>query len=144
LVRAAGCGLGSNDYPQPTVIYAADPSATNGNEPGQRPLETITPLAARLNLKPVLTYALGQETQLVSELLGQTGVVLLSWEHKAIAKAILPAIAGGQSIPGLPVKWDGARFDVVLRFDRSAADAPWSFRPLYPGLLSGDSNLPMV
>jgi hypothetical protein len=42
--------------------------------------------------------------------------------------------------PGLPTKWDGSRFDVVLRFDRSAPDKPWSFKQLFPKLLSGDSD----
>jgi hypothetical protein len=69
---------------------------------------------------------------------------LVSWEHKAIAAAILPAIAHGQSISGMPRKWDGTRFDVVLRFDRSAEGAPWSFRQLFPRLLSGDSDTPMT
>jgi hypothetical protein len=43
----------------------------------------------------------------------------------------------------MPKKWDGARFDVVLRFDRSALGAPWSFRQLFPRLLSGDSDTPL-
>jgi len=57
---------------------------------------------------------------------------LVCWEHKAIVSAILLAIAGGQPLPGMPKKWDGARFDVVLRFDRSAPGAAWSFRQLFP------------
>jgi hypothetical protein len=142
------CALFGNDwgnpaYPRPDVIYAADPNATSGDEPSQRPYETITPLAARLKLQPVSTYALGQEAQLVSELLGQRGIVLLCWEHKAIARAILPAIAAGQNFPGLPDKWDGTRFDIVLRFDRSDPSAPLTFRQLFPCLLSGDSDIPM-
>ena len=78
----------------------------------------------------------------MAEIVGLAGVVLVSWEHKAIAKSILPAIAG-QTLPGMPRKWDGARFDVVLRFDRSAPGAPWTFRQLFPRLMSGDSATPM-
>jgi hypothetical protein len=88
-------------------------------------------------------FAVGQETQLVSTVVDQTGVVLVAWEHKAIAHAILPAIANGQSLPGMPTKWDGRRFDVVLRFDRTSPEAPWSFRQLCPCLLSDDSANPM-
>ena len=138
-----GAGLGGDDFPQPAAIYAADPNATTGDEPSQRPFETITPLAARLSLTPVTTYAIGQELQLAAEIVGLTGVVLVCWEHKAIGGAILPAIASGQSLPGVPKKWDGTRFDVVLRFDRSIPGAPWSFRQLFPRLLSGDSDTPM-
>jgi hypothetical protein len=28
----------------------------------------------------------------------------------------------------MPTKWDGRRFDVVLRFNRTSPEAPWSFR----------------
>ncbi len=138
-----GVGLGGDDFPGPTVIYAANPDTAGGAEPSQRPFETITPLAARLNLTPFVTYAVGQEPRLVAEIVNRTGVVLVCWEHKAIVSASLPAIAGGQPLPGMPKKWDGARFDVVLRFDRSAPGAPWSFRQLFPRLQSGDSDTPL-
>ena len=62
---------------------------------------------------------------------------------KAIARVLLPAITNGQSLPGMPKKWDGTRFDVVLRFDRTFPEAPLSFRQLCPCLISGDSATPM-
>jgi len=138
-----GAGL-NTDYPPPTVIYAADPNARTGDKPSKRPFETVTPLAGRLGLpSPDTTYALGQEDQLASKIVSLTGVVLVAWEHKAIARAILPAIADGQALSGMPKKWDGTRFDVVLRFDRTFPGVPWSFRQLCPCLLSGDSSTPM-
>jgi hypothetical protein len=138
-----GAGFGGLDYPTPDVIYAADPNATTGDEPSQRPFETVIPLAARLGLTPDTKFALGQEAQLAEELVGQTGVVLVAWEHKAIARTLLPAIANHQTLPDMPTKWDGTRFDVVLRFDRTSPEATWSFRQLCPCLLSGDSATPM-
>jgi hypothetical protein len=134
-----GAGLGGLDYPAPSVIYAANPNATTGDEPSQRPYETVVPLAARLGLTLDTTYAVGQEDQLANAVVGQTGAVLVAWEHKAIARALLPAIANGQSLPDMPTKWDGTRFDVVLRFDRTSPEAPWSFCQLCPCLLSGDA-----
>jgi hypothetical protein len=139
-----GAGLGGADYPRPAVIYAANPDSETGKEPSQRPYETIAPLAARLNLKPALTYAVGQEDALVAEITALSGVVLVCWEHTAIIDPLLPALAGGQHIPGLPKKWDGTRYDVVLRLDRAAPGAPWSFKPLFPRLLSGDSDAPLT
>ena len=134
--------LGGPDYPQPAVIYAANPNASTGEESSQRPFETVTPLADRLGLKPDTTYALGQEADLAAKIVGLTGgVVLVCWEHKAIISALLPAIVGGQIIPGLPAKWNGDRFDVVLRFDRATPGTLWSFRQLFPRLLSGDSDV---
>jgi hypothetical protein len=136
-----GSGLGGDEYPRPAVIYAADPNSPNGNEPSRRPFETITPLAARLKLTPVTKHAQGDEAALIKEVVGLTGVVLISWEHKHIFQDILPAIANGQTLPGLPTAWDGKRFDVVLRFDRANTGAPWSFRQSFPQLLSGDSDV---
>lgn len=143
-----GAGLGGADYPKPDIVYAADPSrgtAADGDEPSQRPYQTATPLTARLHAggAPVKTYAVGQEDALVAEILGRTGVVLVCWEHKAIAKKIVPTLLGGQAIDKVPKKWDGARFDVVFRFDRDGAGKPWQFKQLCPCLMSGDSDQPM-
>jgi hypothetical protein len=138
-----GAGLGGLNYPAPSVIYAADPNATTGDEPSRRPFETVSPLAIRLGLTPDTTYAVGEEAQLATTVVGQAGVVFVAWEHKAIARDLLPAIANGQSLPGMPTKWDGKRFDVVLRFDRTSPEAPWTFFQLCPCLLSGDLATPM-
>src|SRR6202022_5197481 len=93
-----GAGLGGLDYPVPSVIYAADPHSTTGDEPSQRPYETVIPLAARLGLTPDTKFAVGQETQLVTTIVGQTGVVLVAWLHKARGRTILPAIHNGPSL----------------------------------------------
>jgi hypothetical protein len=84
-----------------------------------------------------------QETQLADSIVEQAGVVLIAWEHHAIFGALVPAILGDQSITGIPTKWHGERFDVVLRFDRQSENDPWSFRQLFPCVLSGDSSVPM-
>ena len=141
--RYSAAALAATIFRPPMAIYALNPNATTGDDPSQRPFETITPLAARLTLTPIVKYPLRAEHDLVAEIVGLAEVLLVSWEHKAIAKSILPAIAGAQTLPGMPKKWDGARFDVVLRFDRSAPGAPWTFRQLFPRLMSGDSATPM-
>lgn len=141
-----GAGLGGGDYPSPAVIYAANPAQAGGpadSEPSQRPFETITPLADRLSLVPVTKYPTGAETALVAEITGLSGTVLVCWEHKRIISGILPALQLGTDLPGLPIKWDGQRFDVVLRFDRATPGAAWAFRELFPRLLSGDSDVPL-
>jgi len=80
-----GSFLGGPDYPQPAVIYAANPDGTTGEEPSQRPVETIIPLSGRLGLKTVTTCEAGQESKLAAELVGLTGgVALVCWGHKAI------------------------------------------------------------
>ncbi len=129
------------DYPRANVVYAAKPEE-NGDSKSERPFETSLPTADRLHLDVETKWGIGDETKLVKEITGLTGVVLVFWEHKAICGEIVPALLGEQAIPGVPTKWDGDRFDVVLRFDRALPDAPWSFRQLSPRLLSGDSDAP--
>ena len=137
-----GAGLGGDEYPPPAAIYAANPDAPGG-DPSQRPFETVKPLADRLHMSPIVKWAQGDEAKLVSEVAGLIGVVLICWEHKLIASTIVPALLGNQSLPGVPVKWDGKRFDVVLRFDRAVPGASWSFRQLFPRLLAEDTDVPM-
>jgi hypothetical protein len=65
--------------------------------------------------------------------------VLICWEHHAIIGGILPAIP---SVSGrMPQKWNGDRFDVVLRFDGNSRSGPFTFRELHPCLLHGDLAL---
>jgi hypothetical protein len=130
-------------YPAPARIYAADPADAEEGKPSQRPFETIKPLADRLRLTPVTRWGHGDEGKIVADINSFTGVVLVCWEHKAIIANLLPALLAGQQIPDLPPKWDGVRFDVVLRLDRTSPAAPWSFRQLFPQLLAGDSDAPV-
>jgi hypothetical protein len=143
---AALFGAGHADassYPTPARIYAADPADGEDGEPSQRPFETIGPLAARLALTPITKWGYGDEAHLAADLNAFAGVALVCWEHKAIITGLLPALLAGQQVADLPPKWDGARFDVVLRLDRPDPGAAWSFRQLFPLLLAGDSTQPV-
>ena len=135
-----GTGLGASIFPKPDLVYAAQPSSKENDDASNRPYETIMPLAARLGISPIVSYAVGQQDELIAAVTQHSGVVLVCWEHKKIISAMLPAVVKNQAIPSLPPRWHASRFDVVLRFDRPAPDAPWSFRELFPCLLSGDNN----
>jgi hypothetical protein len=118
-----GRGDAQGDYPPPNVIYAAKPEAVSEDASfSHRPWETAVPVAKRLHLDPNTTYGVSQEADLVKEIITLTGVVLVFWEHKAIVEEIIPALVRKQVIPGIPTKWDGDRFDVVLRLDRALPD----------------------
>lgn len=138
-----GSDLCSADFPRPNVIYAAKPEpVTKKAKFSHRPSETAIPLAERLQLPLRANFSVSQERELIDEIRKLTGVVLVFWEHKAIVTDLIPGLKGGQTIPGVPTKWDSDRFDVVLRFDRVVPDAPWSFRQLSPRLRGGDSDAP--
>ena len=139
-----GAGLGGDDFPEPTAIYALNPNATAGDDPSQRPFETIMPLAARLTLTPIVKYPLGAEARSCGgDRRPHRSCAGLLGTQSDRQNDPSGHCEGAQTLPGMPVKWDGARFDVVLRFDRSAPGAPWTFRQLFPRLLSGDSATPM-
>jgi hypothetical protein len=137
-----GGKMGGADFPQPTIVYAANPDQ-QGASHGKRTLETVLPPCDRLHITPITRFGVDDESDLVKEIEGLTGVVLISWEHKRIVEGILPELTKGQNLPHLPTKWHGTRFDVVLRLDRAQAGAQWSFRQLFPRLLAGDLNLPV-
>jgi hypothetical protein len=138
-----GSGLGGADYPKPERIFAVDPKGDPREKPSKRPYETATPLAARLGF-PIDKRVQGQEARLAAEINAlEEGVVLVCWEHKRIGSALLPALLGKNKPAGVPRAWQGSRFDVVLRLDRAGPERPWTFRQLFPCLLSGDSDQPM-
>jgi hypothetical protein len=133
-----GSTYGGDDYPNPALIYAATPGGKVNHGASNRPAETVSPLAARLELKTNLKYGQGSEKDLMHDVLQQTGNVLICWEHNAIIRAILPLIP---SVVGrLPPKWNADRFDVVFRFDGASPSGPFQFRELHPCLLAGDST----
>ena len=134
-----GSGLKATDFPRPDLVYAADPNKEPVGEDttSKRPWETVLPLCQRLGKDPVTTYSIGDEAALIAEVREQTGIVLISWEHKKIVEAILPGLAPG--VADLPIKWKRDRFDLALRLDRSGPEDPWQFRQLFPQLLAGDS-----
>ena len=148
-------GRGGSEYPPPTAIYASNPDKdaaadpkketadAKSQAPSRRPYETVLPLAQRLEIVVKLNFTQGEEQGLAEQLRAERGVVLVSWEHKAIVADLLPALLGGQEISGVPKSWDPDRFDVVLRLDRAAAGAPWQFRQFFPRLMSGDSDTPL-
>jgi hypothetical protein len=98
-------------------------------------------------LTPDTTYALGQEAQLVTTVVGQTGVVLVAWEHKAIARALLPAIANGQTLPGMPTKRDFScswirQLNMVMKqCSYSSVDAEWKEEPFVVATANGTATI---
>jgi broad specificity phosphatase PhoE len=122
--------------PRPPLARPASLFAS-GSE-SLRPRQTITPLAAALNL-PVATLPKGQEPGLVAEVKAAQGPALVSWQHEAIPE-IATLIQGRAD--GVPPFRPGHRFDLVWVFDLNA-DGTWSFTQAPQLLLPGDSAKPI-
>jgi hypothetical protein len=135
-----------NHLAKPSVIYASKPrspgvAADSEASRSKRPLQTVSPLAEKLGLAPRLPFGKGDEKALAAEVLQQTGVVLICWQHERIAAIAAELV--GKAPPGttIPSDWPDDRFDLVWVLDPPAgAIGRWSFFQVPENLLSGDQD----
>lgn len=120
----------------PQYVFAA---ANEGASKSQRPIETVSVVAQKLNLTTNSTYQLGDETQLADAVTACSGVVLVGWEHKHIP-LIANAILGNTTAPQ---SWPDDRFDMVWVFDLDDASDRYSFSQVPQLLLAGDQSNPI-
>lgn len=133
---AAGSASAEPELARPGHIFAAGigkkkvktadgRTATVGSH-SRRPLETVTPMAARLGLAPVTAHSRGEEAALVKDALSRPGTVLVCWQHEDI-----PTI--GNLIMGdttsVPQHWPEDRYDLVWVFTRKGRG--WRFRQFF-------------
>jgi hypothetical protein len=130
----------------PDVIFASNDKKqheSGGIKEGshsKRPIETVTPLGAKLDVALNTDFLLGDEAELVATAQASTGVVLICWQHEAI-----PAIAN-RLVPSpndIPQHWPGSRFDVVWVFDPTGSGS-WTFSQVPQNLLAGDIDSPIT
>jgi hypothetical protein len=122
----------------PQHLYASAPEKTYGvGSHSLRSEQTLVPLAQRLGHTICLDWIKGQETGLAKDVLRQTGIVLVAWQHEDI-----PIIAA--AIPGGNISetrtWADDRFDLVWIFDL-LLEGTYSFKEIRQGLLSGDLDI---
>ncbi len=144
----------------PGFLFAADPESKSGDAdksdagPSQRPFETLTALAAALNLIIDASHKKNHFDKMVAAALACEGAVLIAWQHEdiplktkdgdpGISQCILTATdtpAGKFPIPATwPKGTQGARYDLVFVFDRPDGNGPITKFTLFPQrLLAGD------
>lgn len=141
--------LASDDHKHPSG--AASPPAGSSPEEGshsKRPIETVTPLAAKLGKSiDSSDYWLGDEQALVKGAIASAGVVLICWQHEHIPTIANLLIPPPNPIPShwpVPQKWPGSRYDVVWVFAATGeSQESWSFSQVPQNLLAGDINAPI-
>ncbi|WP_322102666.1 hypothetical protein [Paraburkholderia sp. J41] len=101
-------------------------------------MQTVDPLVTLLResspVKHVLTHLKDDGAALMADVLTQTGVVLISWEHKVLP-TLFSHIPGA---PPVPAAWPEDRYDVIWLLDRRAHG--WAFSQHPQLLLAGDSR----
>jgi hypothetical protein len=118
---------------KPDRIYAS-----GAGEKGQRPIQTVTPLSAKLGYQLNTDYGEGDEKDLPAEIVKLSGTTLVSWEHEAIPDIVA---ALGTVTPTPPSSWPDDRFDMVLAF--TGGPSSWTLRQVPQLLLAGDSSTPL-
>jgi hypothetical protein len=91
---------------RPTAIFAAGGTGGQGERPGQ----TVVPLAARLRLSVETQYAKGDELALAKDATSRTGASLICWQHEELPTL---AAAFANVSPDPPSGWPDSRFDIV-------------------------------
>jgi len=146
--------LQNSNLAVPTLIYASKPvsapakrtrksksAVAKVGSKSERPRETITPLAKRLGLVPNLSFEAGQERDMATSVLAQSGAVLISWQHEKIPTIADYIVGANPPTPPYPAKWPGNRFDIVWVFTLPAStSAPWGFVQVPQQLLPGDTD----
>jgi hypothetical protein len=143
---------------KPDCIYASDPaSKSDGEEPSQRPYQTISALAAKMKLPASLlniSFKKKDYPNMVTSVLGLSGTVLISWQHQDIlpkdqgVDCIVNEILKQSSTPasGLPIPagpWPASRYDMVFVFERPTDSGPFTnFIQVPQLLLAGDLDTP--
>jgi hypothetical protein len=119
----------------PTYLYAPPPEGKDAA--GGRPYQTISPLAAKLDITINVRFSVGDENDLVADVLTrEDSIVLIAWEHDHIP-LIANALLGNDTTA--PQNWPSERFDVVFAF-APAPGGGWVFSQVPELLLAGDSS----
>jgi len=134
--------LQSAELSTPQFLFATDSSGGEGN----RPQETIEPLAKKLGLTTTLiskTKSTDPNTglqELVNAATACNGDVLISWPHGEIP-ALTALMPLNTPIPGT-WSWPSQRFDMVFVFDLTSI-GKYNFTQVPQLLLDGDSPDPI-
>jgi hypothetical protein len=133
----------ANDYFQhrllatPRFLYASKPLRRKGS---RRPIETITPLAEKLELEINSEFERSQLVNMIADVFSRKGVVLICWQREYIPE-IASLILGTKKVA--PAIWPEERFDMVWVFDLHPSTSTYGFAQVPQKLLAGDLTTPI-
>lgn len=125
---------GGRGVSTPDTIFA---SAIAPGSQSRRPQQTVAPLHAVLKERGRVCYseafAKPDTSALMAEVMTQSGIVLIAWNHSRIADCV----AALPNPPQTPGKWPDDRYDLVWMLDHT--DAGWNFCEVPQLLMAGDA-----
>jgi len=122
----------------PHFLFASKPLRRKGS---RRPIETITPLAERLELKINSSFERSECESMVDEVCSCRGVVLICWQREYIPE-IASHILGSKKVA--PTNWPEDRFDMIWVFDLDRASNRYKFKQVPQNLLADDATTPIT
>src|SRR5689334_19077321 len=122
---------------QPQFLYASKPLRRKGSK---RPIETITPLAEKLEIRINSQYERSDLEGVLEEVFSCRGPVLMCWQREYIPK-IASYILGTDK--GVPRLWLEDRFALIWVFDLNLRSDSYKFRQVPQRLLMGDWTTPI-
>ena len=128
--------LQSPDLETPQHLYACKIE----DDGSRRPHDTLVPLSRKLGVDIDASFGQDDFARMIGVATGQTGVVLVCWEHKRIQE-ITRLIPRHGNEPPDQYHWPGKRFDVVFVFTLDGDK--YRFSQVPEMLLDGDSDEPI-
>jgi hypothetical protein len=127
----------NNALAKPQFLFASKPLRRKGS---RRPIETITPLAEKLDIKIKSDFPRSQIESMLDDVFRCKGAVLICWQREYIPE-IASHILGSKKIA--PPVWPDDCFDMIWVFDLVPSSSKYTFKQVPQRLLSGDLTTPI-
>ena len=122
---------------KPQFLFASKPLRRKGS---RRPLETVTPLAQKLELRVNSGFQRSDIKSMIAEVFSCKGVVLICWQREYIPD-IASYILGDKKTA--PSDWPEDCFDMIWVFDLVPSSSKYTFKQVPQKLLGGDLKTPI-
>ena len=103
----------------------------------ERPIQTITALADKLNLTINDHFQRSHFENMLEEVFLCNGVVLICWQREYIPNIAALILGNGETAPQ---DWPEDRFDIVWVFDLKRSSTGYGFKQVPQKLLPGDTS----
>jgi hypothetical protein len=127
----------NNSLAKPQFLFASKPLRRKGS---RRPVETITPLAEKLEIKINSEFQRAQIESMLDDVFRCKGTVLICWQREYIPQ-IATYILGKKKIA--PRDWPEDCFDMIWVFDLDRSSMKYRFKQVPQKLLGGDWSRPI-
>ena len=117
---------------KPQFLFASKPVKRRGS---RRPVETIMPLADKLELEINSEYRRSEFESMLDDVFACNGVVLICWQREYIPEIASHIMDNNRIVPD---DWPEDRYDMVWVFDLQRSTGKYKFKQVPQRLLVGD------